>query len=123
MIWVEMMSHLFDTEGLNYAAISNDVNIGMLAVSKVPEFAGTVGVVNTCPFIRQEFDLPLQVMDANPMLLTNTKNIAAIEILLRRRQRIEQQDQPGLDLAVISIHKKPSDSEPTSNHPPQIHDI
>lgn len=51
-------------EGFKNSAFANDVNAGMLAVSKMPEFAGTVGLVNTCPFFPQEFDLLGQVMDA-----------------------------------------------------------
>lgn len=52
--------------GFKSSAFANEVNAGMLAVSKMPEFSNTVGVVNTCPFFPQEFDLLKQVMDAYP---------------------------------------------------------
>jgi hypothetical protein len=53
-------------EGFKNSAFSNDVNAGMLAVSKMPEFADTVGVINTSPFYPQEFDLLTQVLRAYP---------------------------------------------------------
>lgn len=52
--------------GFKNSAFANDVNAGMLAVSKMPEFAGTVGLVNTCPFYPQEFELLKQVQDTYP---------------------------------------------------------
>ena len=52
--------------GFKNSAFANDVNAGMLAVSKMPEFAGTVGVVNTSPFYPQEFELLTQVLRAYP---------------------------------------------------------
>jgi hypothetical protein len=52
--------------GFKNSAFANEVNAGMLAVSKMPEFAGTVGVVNTSPFFPQEFDLLGQVMGTFP---------------------------------------------------------
>jgi hypothetical protein len=53
-------------EGFKNATFANDVNAGMLAVSKMPEFAGTVAIVNTCPFYPQEFDLLGQVISSFP---------------------------------------------------------
>lgn len=52
--------------GFKNSAFANDVNAGMFAVSKMPEFAGTVGMVNTCPFYPLEFDLLPQVMKSYP---------------------------------------------------------
>lgn len=52
--------------GFKNSAFSNEVNAGMLAVSKMPEFAGTVGVVDTSPFYPLEFDLIDQVLKAYP---------------------------------------------------------
>ncbi len=52
--------------GFKNAAFTNEVNAGMLAVSKMPEFASNVGVVNTAPFYPQEFDLLKQVRDSYP---------------------------------------------------------
>jgi hypothetical protein len=52
--------------GFKSSAFANDVNAGMLAVSKMPEFAGTFGLVNTSPFYPQEFDLLTQVLRAYP---------------------------------------------------------
>ena len=43
------------------AVYSNEVNKGILAASKMPDLAGTVGVVNTCPFFPLEFDPLKQV--------------------------------------------------------------
>lgn len=52
--------------GFKSAAFADDVNAGILAVSKMPEFDGTVGLVNTSPFYPQEFDLLTQVLRAYP---------------------------------------------------------
>jgi len=52
--------------GFKNAAFANEVNTGMLAVSKMPEFADTVGLVNTSPFYPQEFELLKQVQDSFP---------------------------------------------------------
>jgi hypothetical protein len=47
-------------------AFAGDVNGGMLKVSRMPEFKGTVDVVNTAPFYPVELDLLRQVRDALP---------------------------------------------------------
>lgn len=49
--------------GFKNSAFANAVNQGMVEASKMPDFVGTVGVVNTSPFFPLEFDLLPQVMD------------------------------------------------------------
>lgn len=71
--------------GFKNAAFANDVNAGMLAVSKMPEFAGTIGLVNTSPFYPQEFELLTQVLRAYPPESPEHK-----EALLMRQRAVSE---------------------------------